>query len=232
MGRGGARAIRSGILLAAVLLTAAAPSAALATGGDVSSTHAVLTAGYTLGRESEARMGAMRRAIHATKSKLLHQCGAIAKESPQDEQSYKLSYEAAGALWAAGYGADRGPIRKFVGATRGLHWSRPNINRAFEAFVRGLQGLSTLPTPPLCKDIATWKASGYTKLPAETISFDARVEKLEAKAELGLLAPYAQGADRALLRQDQRIDTKVLNFETEVGGDAWYALTEGLELNP
>ncbi len=221
------------MLLAAVLLTGAAPSSALAASRDVSSTHTLLTAGYTLGRESEARMDAMRRAIHASKSKLLHQCGAIAKESPQDEQSYKLSYEAAGALWAAGYGADRGPILKFARATRGLHWSRPKINRAFEEFVGGLQGLSTLPTPPLCKDVETWKASGYTKLPAETTSFDARVEKLEAKAvPAGLLRPYAQGADRSLLKQDQRIDTKVLNFETEVGGDAWYALTEGLELNP
>lgn len=220
------------MLLAAVLLTGAAPGSALAASGDVSSTHTLLTAGYTFGRESEAHMGAMRRAIHATKSKLLHQCGRIAKESPQDEQSYKLSYEAAGALWAAGYGADRGPILKFARATRGLRWSRPKINRSFEKFVGGLQGLSTLPTPPLCKDIAAWKASGYAKLPAETVSFDSRVEKLEAKAELNLLAPYAQGADRSLLKQDQRIDTKVLNFETEVGGDAWYALTEGLELNP
>lgn len=221
------------MLLTAALLAGVSPSTTLAASIDISSTHTLIAAGYALGRESEARMGAMRRAIRASKRRLLRQCSAIARESPQDEQSYKLSYEAAGALWAAGYGADRGPIVKFARATHGLHWSSAKINRAFEAFVGGLKGLSTLPTPPLCKDIAAWKASGYTRLPSRTVSFDARVEKLEAKAVPSrLLAPYAQGADRSLLAQDQRIDTRVLNFETEVGGDAWYALTEGLELNP
>lgn len=220
-------------LLIAALLVGLVPSAAHAASTDVSSTHALVTAGYAFGRESEGRMSAMRRAITASKRTLLRQCPRIATESPQDEQSYRLSYEAAGALWAAGYGADRGPIVKFARATRGLHWSSAQINRSFKAFVGGLQGLSTLVSPPVCKDIASWKASGYSTLPSDTVSFDSRLEALEAKPVPNkLLAPYAQGSDRALLTQDQRIETKLLNFETEVGGDAYYALTEGLDLNP
>lgn len=225
----GGRALLIAVLLAGMTL----PSAAQAASGDVSSTHTLIAAGYTFGRESEGRMPAMRKAIAAGKRALLHQCANIAAQSPQDEQSYKLSYEAAGALWAVGYGADRGPIVKFAKATRGLRWSSARINRAFKEFVDGLEGLSTLATPPECKDIASWKASDYTKLSSQTVSFDARLEALEAKPVPGkLLAPYAQGSDRSLLAQDERIETKLLNFETEVGGDAYYALTEGLELNP
>lgn len=220
-------------MLAAVLLASFTPATAVAAGSDVSSTQALIAAGYTFGRESEGRIGAMRSATLAAKRTLLHQCPRAAAGSPQDEQSYQLSYEAAGALWAAGYGADRGPIAKFVQATRGLRWTSAKINRDFKLFVGGLQGLSTLATPHLCQDIASWKASGFTTLPARTVSFDAHVEKLEAKpVPTKLLAPYAQGSDRALLPQVQRIETNLLNFETQTGGDAWYALTEGLELNP
>lgn len=230
---GGVRVLGSGALPAALLLACIAPSAALAASADVSSTHTLVTAGYTFGRESEARMGTMRRAILASKRGLLRQCPRAAAGSPQDEQSYQLSYEAAGALWAAGYGADRGPIVKLANATRGLHWTSAKINRDFKLFLDGMLGLSRLAVPPVCKDIASWKATGFTTLPAHTVSFDARLEKLEAKpVPSALLALYAQGADRSLLSQDQRIATKLLNFETQTGGDAWYALTEGLELNP
>lgn len=220
-------------MLLAAVLAGFAPATAAAAGSDVASTHTLIAAGYTFGRESEGRMGAMRSAAQAAKRAVLKACPRAAAGSPQDEQSYQLSYEAAGALWAAGYGADRGPIVKFAQATRGLSWTSAKINRDFKLFVGGLQGLSTLATPHLCQDIASWKASGFTTLPARTVSFDAHVEKLEAKpVPAKLLAPYAQGSDRALLSQVQRIETNLLNFETQTGGDDWYEVTEGLELNP
>lgn len=221
------------VLLLAAALASLTPGVALASSSDVASTQTLIATGYTFGRESEGRMGAMRSATLAAKRSLLRACPRAAAGSPQDEQAYQLSYEAAGALWAAGYGADRGPIAKFARATRGLRWTSAKINRDFKLFVNGLQGLSTLATPPLCQDIASWKANGFTSLPARTVSYDARVEKLEAKpVPTKLLAPYAQGSDRALLSQVQRIETNLLNFETQTGGDAWYALTEALELNP
>lgn len=217
------------MLLAAAVLAGSAPAAAAS---NVAATQTLIQAGYTFGRESEGREPAIRRATLAAKRALLHRCPRAAAGSPQDEQAYKLSYEGAGALWAAGYGADRGPIVKFARATRGLHWTSWRINRDFRMLIGGLQGLSTLARPPLCKDIASWKASGYATLPTETVRFDAHVETLEAKpVPSKLLEPYA-GPDRRMLAQDQRIATKLLNFETELGAPAWYDLTEGLELNP
>jgi hypothetical protein len=221
------------VLLLAAVLVSVTPSVAAAASNNVASTQTLISAGYTFGRESEGRMSAMRSATVGEKRSLLRQCPRAAAGSPQDEQSYQLSYEAAGALWAAGYGADRGPIAKFAQATRGLRWTSAKINRDFKLFVGGLQGLSTLASPHLCQDIASWKASGFARLAARTVSFDAHVEALEAKpVPTKLLAPYAQGSNRALLSQVQQIETNLLNFETQTGGDAWYALTEGLELNP
>lgn len=220
------------VLLVVLVLGLAVPCAAPASNS--SSTHTVIVAGSTFVRESEGRMGVMRKAVEARKRALLHQCPDAAADSPQNEESYQLSYEAAGALWAAGYGADAGPIAKFINATRGARWTNAKLNDAFKRLVDGLHGLSTLATPHLCKDIATWKASGFATVPAVTKSFDVRVEALEAKPPSPrLLAPYTQtGEERALLARIQRGTTTLLNFETEVGGDAWYALTEGLELNP
>ena len=221
------------VLLLAAVLASLTPGVAAAASGNLASTQTLIAAGYTFGRESEGRTGAMRSATLAEKRSLLRQCPRAAAGSPQDEQSYQLSYEGAGALWAVGYGADRGPIAKFARATRGLRWTSAKINRDFKLFVGGLQGLSTLATPHLCQDIASWKASGFASLPTRTVSFDAHVENLEAKpVPTKLLAPYAQGSERALLSKVQQIETNLLNFETQVGGDAWYALTEGLELNP
>jgi hypothetical protein len=222
------------LLLLALVLAFAAPGAALAASSNASSTHTVIVAGATFVRESEGHMGAIGKAVQAQKRSLLHQCSDAAANSPQNEESYELSYEAAGALWSAGYGADAGPIAKFVQATRGLHWTNAKLNSAFKGLVDGLHGLSTLAMPHVCKDIASWKASGFVTVPAVTKSFDVRVEALEAKPlPARLLDPYVQsGQERALIAQIERGSTKLLNFETQVGGEAWYALTEGLDLNP
>lgn len=222
------------VLLSVLVLGLAAPGAANAANSNASSTHAVILAGSTFVRESEGRMGAMRKAVEARKRALLHQCPDAAADSPQNEESYQLSYEAAGALWAAGYGADAGPIAKFINATRGARWTNAKLNDAFKRLVDGLHGLSTLALPHVCKDIASWKASGFATVPAVTKSFDVRVEALEAKPlSARLLDPYVQsGQERALIAQIERGSTKLLNFETQVGGEAWYALTEGLDLNP
>ena len=192
------------------MLASLAPGVAAAASGNLASTQTLIAAGYTFGRESEGRTGAMRSATLAEKRSLLRQCPRAAAGSPQDEQSYQLSYEGAGALWAVGYGAD--PIAKFARATRGLRWTSAKINRDFKLFVGGLQGLSTLATPHLCQDIASWKASGFASLPTRTVSFDAHVENLEAKpVPTKLLAPYAQGSERALLSKVQQIETNLLN---------------------
>lgn len=224
-----------GLLVAALLgaSTLASPGTALAAGGNASSTHTFIVAAYAFARASEARIPTMRQAVTARRRSLLKQCPKAALGSPQDEQSYQLSYEAAGALWSAGYGADASPIAGLVKATKGLRWSNGATQRAVTSFVDGLHGLGTLAPPHLCQDIASWKASGFTTVPAVTKKFDAYVEGLEAKdVPRRLLAPYADSTDRALMTKAEHIGTKLLNFETMVGGDAWYALTEGLELVP
>lgn len=220
-------------LLLACASVAAMPAAAANASQNSASTHAFIVANYALVHVSEGRIGLFTRRASARMHSLLHECRDAASGSPQNEEAYQLSYEAAGALWSVAYGADAGPIHTFVKAAAGLRWSNPRTEREVKRYVRGLHGLASLQSPHVCADIASWRASGYQTVPARTKSFDAYVESLEATpVPAHLLLPYLQPADKALLRRMQQGETKLLNAETLTGSSDWYTLTEGLGLNP
>lgn len=209
------------------------PAGASAAPSNSASTHLFLLADYALGQASEQRVPLAQRKAKERERRLLHECHHAAAGSPQNEQSYDLSYEAAGALWSASYRTDAAPIATFVRATRGLRWSNRATTHEVKRYVTGLSGLSRLSMPHVCADIGAWKASGFTRLPTATVSFDAHLEALEANpVPPKLLLPYAQPADRQLLARTQRIETKLLNSETVLGSGDWYGLTEGLDLTP
>jgi hypothetical protein len=219
--------------LLACALVIAIPTAAANASQNSASTHAFILANYALVHVSEGRIRLFTRRASARMHSLLHECRDAASGSPQNEEAYQLGYEAAGALWSAAYGADAGPIDVFVKAAAGLRWSNSRTQREVKRYVRGLHGLAHLRSPHVCEDIASWKASGYQTVPTVTKSFDAYVESLEATpVPARLLLPYAQPADRALLRRTQQGETKLLNAETLTGSSDWYTLTEGLGLNP
>lgn len=222
-------------LLACALIgvALAAPGCAVAAPSNSASTHAFILADLTLSREGERRISLSQRRAKESEHRLLRECPHAGAGSPQDEQSYALSYEAAGMLWSAAYRADARPIATFVGATSRLRWSNAATMHAVRRYITGLHGLSTLRKPHVCADIAAWKASGFTHLPAATTSFDNHLESLEATpVPSRLLLPYAGREDRRLLAVTKRIQTKLLNAETVLGSGDWYRVTEGLELNP
>lgn len=231
---GAARALLVSTLIAvAPGLMLAASSGASAASSNSASTHAFILADLTLSREGERRISLSQRRAKEGEHRVLRECPHAGAGSPQDEQSYALSYEAAGVLWSAAYGADARPIATFVRATSPLRWSNAATMHAVKRYVTGLNGLSKLRKPHVCEDIAAWKASGFTRLPAATTSFDAHLESLEATpVPSRLLLPYAGPKDRQLLALTKRIQTKLLNAETVLGSGDWYGLTEGLELNP
>lgn len=223
--------IRNAILLAATLL-ATLPGTALAAGNS-SATHQYITADYAFSRASIARLGTMRRITSSAKHRLLSQCGNAAAGSPQNEQSYALSYEAAGVLWSAGYGADARPIAALARQIGALRWSNPRLTRLAHSYAASLQALAHLRPPDVCADIAAWKRSGFTQLPAHVKPFQSRVEAIEVMpVPARLLASSEQPGDAALLRHTEKLQERLLEFETFVGGNDWYDLTEGLGLNP
>jgi hypothetical protein len=218
------------LLPAAVLATVPGTAAAA---GNSSSTHQYITADYAFSKASIARLGTMRASASAAKRGLLSHCGNAAAGSPQNEQSYALSYEAAGVLWSAAYGADARPIAALAHRIGALRWSNPKLTRLAHSYAASLQALAHLRPPDVCADIAAWKRSGYTQLPAHVKQFQSRVEPIEVSpVPRRLLASSEQPGDATLLHRTEALQERLLVFETFVGGNDWYDLTEGLGLNP
>ncbi len=222
---------RSTILLV-VLALAATPAKALATPQDAAATHAYIVANFAFTQASRARAPAGQTATIRLTRELAHECRDAGAGSPQNEESQKLSYEAAGALWSVTYGADAGPIRTFVQTVAPLRWSNPRLTRAAQNYARSLHELATLRLPDLCADVHTWSASGFQTVPATTIRFDKHVEAIEGHTIAPrLLAPSERPADRGILARTTRLETELEHIETVTGFDDWDALLETLGLN-
>jgi hypothetical protein len=222
--------LRSAILTA--LLLALAPGIAPAAPLDVASTHAYIRANFAFAQASEARLGVAQAASVHMIERFGRQCRNAGAGSPQDEEAQKLSYEAAGALWSATYGADARPIRAFVRAVRPLRWSNPTLTRRAHAYAKSLHELATLPVPDLCGDVHAWSASGFQTVPATTVRFDRHVESIEGHTIAPrLLAPYEQPSDRVILERTTRLETTLEHAETITGFDDWDSLLETLGLN-
>lgn len=226
--------LRLAMLLALLAtLTTAMPQSAGAAGSNAAAAHAFILADHAFATASAKREGAMRRALTAQRRSLRRQCRAIAAESPQNNRSYEMSYEVAGALWSASYGADSGPIDELLRSVKRLRWSSHALARDARSYASSLHALATLRMPHVCEDLSTWKKGGYGEVPATTKRFDAMVEAIEViPVPSKLLRRYAPRGDDALLRSTERLQRRLLNFETLVGGKAWYSTVEDLGLSP
>jgi len=225
---------RSGVAIlfaCAIALFALVPAGAQAA-SNRASTHAFIAADYAFLKASVSQEKLVRKRIAAERRKLVGQCGNAAAESPQDNESYELSYEVAGALWSVSYGAEAHAVAKFGKAIHRLRWGNQTINREVKGYLTGLRKLSHLPMPEVCADIASWKASGFKVVPAETKRFDKMVEPIEIVAvPSSVLTRYATPSDRAILRRSDQLQRRLLDFETAVGATIWLEVLEELELN-
>jgi hypothetical protein len=220
------------VLVLAVLVLGLAPARAIATPQDIASTHAYIQANFAFARASEARVGTTQASIVRLKRQLGRECRDAGAGSPQNEESQKLSYEVAGALWSVSYGADAGPIRAFARVVRPLRWSNPKLTRIAQGYASSLQALAALPMPNLCGDVRAWSASGFRTIPATTIRFDQHVESITGHTiPPRLLIPYEHPADRSILERTTRVEIKLEHTETEAGVGDWFSLLETLGLS-
>jgi hypothetical protein len=205
-------------------------SPALASDG--AATHAYLVAGYALARAGVADIPVAQASARRAIRHFAQQCPKVGTGSPQDEEAQHMSLEAAGALWSAAYGTALKPIRAFARAIEPLRWTSPRITRLAHEFASSLLTLATLPMPDLCKDVASWKASGYRTIPPSTLAFDRLVDSTEGHHPVpeSLLSRYESPGDRALVRLIKPLERKVLDSETVLGFDDWDQLLEALEL--
>lgn len=220
------------MLLALAAVPMLAPTSALATSQDAAATHAYIEANFAFAQASQARSAIAQTATVRLTGRIARECRDAGAGSPENEESQKVSYEVAGALWSVTYGADAGPIRAFTRAVAPLRWSNPKLTRAAQSYARSLRELSTLALPNLCADVRTWSAGGFRTIPAATIRFDKYVEAIEGHTIAPrLLAPYERPGDRSIVERTTGLETRLEHTETVTGFNDWDTLLETLGLN-
>jgi hypothetical protein len=223
------RGLRPALATTAVLMLLMAPLPASA--NDVAATHTYIQASYRLARTGVALIGPVQRKVQVLKEKLAQECPLIGAGSPETEASQPMAHEVADALWSIEYGAAAGPIAKFAQAVGRLHWSKSAITRIARAYARNLHELATLPLPPLCEDVRSWKATGFQTMPPRTASLAARVDAIEPKTvPPRLLAPFERGTDASILARTKALETTIAESEFMLGQEDWIHVLETLGL--
>jgi hypothetical protein len=224
---------RSAILLVVLTLgLAPAEAGAVATPGDVVSTHAYLLASYRALHAVVTRWSSEEASIRKLALSLHDECPLVGAGSPQSEPEQQLSTEVAGALIATYYHTDAAIVRAFAKAVSPLRWSSPSITRLAHKLAQGRRALTILPIPDLCGDVRLWRAGGFGPAPATTERFNRRVEAIEVKeVPMRLLAPYERPADRGLSARVAHLSTRFSELEFQHGQDGWNMLLETLALN-
>jgi hypothetical protein len=223
---------RSTIIVTALLALVVAPAAAIASSGDAAATRSYIEANFKLTRAAEASVAPVQAKIVAFDAQLGSECPKAGEGGPENDESQKVSHEAADALWSLSYGADVDSIRAFAKTVGSLHWSNPNLTSTARHYAKTLEGLAALPLPNLCANVREWKVSDFRTIPAATLQLDERAEALEGHTiPPRLLAPYERPADRGIVAQTTRLETKLEHTETVVGFSDWDMLLETLGLN-
>jgi hypothetical protein len=206
--------------------------AAAASSRDVAATHAYLAADYAVLSAAVGKWSAVEANIARLDTRYRGECFHVGAGSPQSEEEQKLSLEAAGALWAAGYRANATAVKRFVAGVGHLTWSNPKVTRAARAQTKALHAMVTLEEPDLCGDVRTWAAGGYQAVSAHTDQYARHVEAIEInRIPRRLLAPYLQGSDVALAGRVERLNRRFEELEFVHGQDQWNKLLEVLSLN-
>jgi hypothetical protein len=221
--------------VSAVVLTAllAAAFAAPAAASDASATHAYIAADLKVVRFASRRIPHGEATLSSVLSRVRSQCPHAAANSPQNPESTMMSNEVIGLMVTSAIDTDLPSIRAYVRTASGLRWSSGSINRTIQGYVNNVRTLTELRPPDLCADVRSWAASGYSKLPATTVAFDARfVPAWVALGEIpNSLRPFESASDRASVRIANKSESDLTEFEArEVS--TWGHIMDVVELNP
>jgi hypothetical protein len=219
-------------VLIAVFALAFAPATADATSRDVASTHTYLVASYKVLHAAVSTWSTVEASIHRLDLRFHAECPDVGAGSPQNEEDQKLSYEAAGALWATGYHTDEAIVHAYVKTVNRLTWSNPQITRDARKLTRGLQEMTELQVPNICADVRAWGANSYGAAPANVKQYDEHVENIEIhEIPRSLLVPYVQPSEDGLRKRVEHLATRFEELEFMRGQDDWIALLEVLGVN-
>jgi hypothetical protein len=219
-------------VLIAVFAVAFAPATADASSRDVASTHTYLVASYKVLHAAVSTWSTVEASIHRLDLRFHAECPDVGAGSPQNEEDQKLSYEAAGALWATGYHTDAAIVHAYVKTVNRLTWSNPKITRDAHRLTRGLQEMTELQVPNICADVRAWGANSYGAAPANVKQYDEHVENIEIhELPRSLLVPYVQPSENSLRKRVEHLATRFEELEFMRGQADWIALLEVLGVN-
>jgi hypothetical protein len=219
-------------ILAATLAGMVAPAPAGAESQNITSTHTYLTASYTVLHAAVSTWSSVEASIHKLDLKLHAECPDAGAGSPENAEEQKLSYEAAGALWATGYHTDAAFVRTYVKILNRLTWSNPKITRDAHRLARGLLEMVTLRVPDICANVRAWRADGFGPMPSDVEPYDRHVEAIDIhEIPRNLLTPYVQPADQGLRKRVEHLATRFEEIEFMRGQADWVALLEVVGLN-
>lgn len=189
---------------------------------NAAATRAYIKANYTLVRLARANLAAGVVAIKTLATTVAGECPLAAADSPQNHDAEQLSNEVVGALEVAAYQPDKESMLAFAHTVRALHWSNRKLTRAVHTYATKLEGFPTLAPPDICADVGAWVASGYSTLPASTVSFDAGFYAFDIEAEevpLRLLHPYESATEASLLHRTKQLEAPLAEAEAEAVND-------------
>jgi hypothetical protein len=226
---------------ALVALTAVAlaclPAAAQATSADRAATDAYLHASYSLQLAVADSAPEDQAAADAALSKLGGECPGVLAGTPEDggltatappgprmrgeserrsRQLSSIESELESVVQAASYSPLRQALSTFMSATAPLRWSNPQIAKLVARDGALLAALFEPSVPDLCADARAWVASGYLTLSGGTREFVYQEETAFAgitqRGSLeGLLTPFEDASDRALLRRAESLKLREQN---------------------
>ena len=104
---------------------------------------------------------------------------------------------------------------------------------AVHSYVSKLKTIVSLPEPHLCADVRSWAATGFTKLPASTVSFVASfMPSWVALGELpGGLTRFEGPAERGLIRRSNQRESQLTEFEAQAV-ETYALVMNALGVNP
>ncbi|MGH2878912.1 MAG: hypothetical protein ACRDK4_04800 [Solirubrobacteraceae bacterium] len=207
----------------------ASGTAAAASSHDVAAARLVLTSGYETLQAVLHSWPKVEASLRALNHRFAHECPGVGAGTPQTEAEKRLSYEAAGAMWATAYHADATIVRRFIHRVTGVTSSNPRLNRRVYKFLNGLDEMLALRVPDICSDVRAWTASGYRHVPTSTLQFDRHVEAIDVEIPSPKLAePYLVASDRSLVPKLEHLITRFEEREFTTGQQYWNQLLETL----
>ena len=221
----------TGVVAFAIALVPA--QTAVGASGDASATQAYLSANYALLRVGQRNLKASEAAYKSIRTQVTRECPAAASNSPQDSQSTQLSNEVIGAMVVAAAKPDLPAIKAYLRTVSVLHWGNASVEHAVSGYTRMLRTLSKLAAPHLCADVRSWVSSGFTKVPAVTVSFDRAF--IPNWVSLGVqpqgLGSLESASGKALARRSSAIEAQITEVEAHAVR-TWGDIMDELVLSP